>query len=210
MTDRPVPPPDQVKAPSEWSLLLSSITALSRVLQVFSISRLIVYAPSRLQATLRELYVLAWVVTLVAWLVRGPSLPMWVAIATTYRIVDILNYRLYFIFYKSIVRPWRTQGMRRSLTYAIINVVEIVVAFAILYLRSKSIGQVGGGVIGSSIDAVYFSATTMMTVGYGDFVPISELGRILVLCQFGCMALFLLLMLPLVLSAFSSLVKGEL
>jgi len=91
----------------------------------------------------------------------------------------------------------------------ILNFAELVVAFGILYLQSGSIKGPDAVLLTCPLDALYFSATTMLTVGYGDFTPCSHFGRLLVLGQFVCVGLFVLLMLPLILSAFSPSVNSN-
>ena len=81
--------------------------------------------------------------------------------------------------------------------------VAIVTSFARMYLAS-------GGVIDSNIserrllddnwDAIYFSAVTFATLGFGDFVPVTRGARMLVVWQLATTILFLLGILPLLVS----------
>ncbi len=55
----------------------------------------------------------------------------------------------------------------------------------------------------SRLDAAYFSAVTLMTVGYGDFVPVAPAAKRLVLWEFLTGVLVLLTVLPMLVSRFA-------
>jgi Ion channel len=74
-----------------------------------------------------------------------------------------------------------------------------------LYLHFGAIRNQEGKIVTSWVDALYFSSTTMLTVGFGDLTPLAHSGRLLILFQYASLIVFLLLMLPLVLSVFSDL-----
>jgi len=89
---------------------------------------------------------------------------------------------------------------------AVVNFYEVVVGFAILY---GSCGRVTGtssnlGVFQGSLTAFYFSLITMTTVGFGDFIPVTRLGRGLVIAQITTTIVFVLFLLPALVSVFSS------
>jgi len=52
--------------------------------------------------------------------------------------------------------------------------------------------------------ALYFSLVTMTTVGYGDYVPAGHVGRTLAALQLTTVVLFLVFLLPALVSAFSA------
>ncbi|HAK89103.1 MAG TPA: hypothetical protein DHV16_10270 [Nitrospiraceae bacterium] len=55
-----------------------------------------------------------------------------------------------------------------------------MIGFAALYLYTGAIGDACKVPIRKPLDAVYFSSVTITTLGYGDFTPIKETGKILV------------------------------
>lgn len=153
-----------------------------------------------------DLYVLVWAVALTLTLVYAHKMPASVGIAVAaYRLVDIVNYRLFFLLVKSQERPWTVDILRRSVAIALINFYEIVIAFAILYIMTGSVTGPGPNapLLASRLDAFYFSLVTMATVGYGDFVPRDETGRLLVAIQISTVILFVLFLLPALVSVFS-------
>jgi hypothetical protein len=194
----------QAESISQRGFLLESISLLARGAQYLSISQLINFAPKNLSNLLHESYIAVWLASLAWALGSSKSAFGWAAIAAAYRIIDILSYRMSFMLHKSRTRPWSDLRMRHTLVYATLNLSELIISFAILYAHTQSIRGPSGLPMRNPIDCLYFSSTIMMTVGSGDFVPASTLGRELVLCQYFSMLVFLLLIFPLVLSAFSS------
>jgi len=201
---RHLPETGRAEATSQRGFLLESISLFARGVQYLSISQLINLAPKNLTSFLHELYITSWLAVLAWALGSGKSALAWAAIAAAYRIIDIITWRIYFVLHRSRTRPWSDSRMRHTLIYAALNFFELIISFAILYAHTQSIKGPDGFPMRNPIDSLYFSSTTMMTVGSSDFVPASTLGRELVLCQYFSMLIFLLLIFPLVLSAFSS------
>jgi hypothetical protein len=124
-----------------------------------------------------------------------------IAFLPTFRIVDIVSYRLYFLFHKSVWKRWQPRYARRSLGIAFANLYEVVVAYAILFLLT---GQVCNGnvLLKTGLDAAYFSLVTITTVGYGDFVATRSLSRILVMGELVTGLLLLIIIVPALVSLF--------
>ena len=157
-----------------------------------------------------DVYVLVWVALVTSLLAFGAFAPITVTIAIAiYRLVDIVNYRIFFILVKSQERPWTADILRRSVLVVLLNFYECVVCFALLYLRTQSVQNSGGVTLDSPLTAFYYSLVTMMTLGYGDYIPSSALGRVLVIWQLATMIVFLIFLLPALMSVFSGhLSKG--
>jgi hypothetical protein len=153
-----------------------------------------------------DVYVITWAVLLSICLFSG-SIPRAVTIGVAiYRIFDIVSYRIFFLLVKSEVRPWTADTLRRSLVIVLVNFFEIVAAFAILYLTTASIASSANPqvLIGSVGVAFYYSLITISSVGYGDYVPVNAVGRALAMSEVTTMLLFLIYLLPALISTFSS------
>lgn len=107
-----------------------------------------------------------------------------------------------FIITRSIVifikgsRKTRSQGLKESsfsleIFYTLLIVYSIVITgFALIYFVLSFEGIVlveygeleDPGVIGSLIHSFYFSGVTLLTIGYGDIVPIG-IGRLIALIE---------------------------
>ena len=59
------------------------------------------------------------------------------------------------------------------------NVIIISLLFGIIYSSLEP----GHFDFKSMLDPFYFSFTTMSTVGYGDYIPKTNLAKVLVMCQ---------------------------
>ncbi|WP_338055517.1 potassium channel family protein [Shimia biformata] len=66
---------------------------------------------------------------------------------------------------KAIYRSWNVPHFRAGLTLAVL----ILLSGTIFYVRVEG---------WTWIDALYFSAATMSTVGYGDLAPQTDIGKI--------------------------------
>ena len=80
----------------------------------------------------------------------------------------------------------------RHFTLLILVYITVILSFSILYIGLELMGfrvlkegdyGVGGGNMGHLVeDIIYFSAVTLLSVGYGDLVPIG-IGRIIAIIQ---------------------------
>jgi len=153
-----------------------------------------------------DVYVLVFALMLTTTLfVPNPFWFFGVAIAV-YRVVDIVTYRLYFLLVKSQARPWTTATLRRSLVIVVVNFYETIVGYAILYL---SVGHIVATSTSlqpklSAKTAFYYSTVTAVTLGYGDYVPSDDFSRMLVVSQLFCTILFIIFIIPALVSLFSA------
>jgi hypothetical protein len=96
-------------------------------------------------------------------------------LAPAYTIGEVFLFLLSVVVLRDL---WREPySYSRSLVLALLNFVEAILGFALIYLRFEAL--VGAT---TALDAVYFSAVTATTVGYGDVFPTPE-GRIIVMLQ---------------------------
>jgi voltage-gated potassium channel Kch len=89
-----------------------------------------------------------------------------------YRIFDILQTTLNVNLFAPLRRhakPHYVASLARMVLLAIWNFLEIMICFAALYYSNRTSFRpqlVNPG------DAIYFSAITQLTIGYGDFLPL--------------------------------------
>jgi hypothetical protein len=93
---------------------------------------------------------------------------------------------------------------RRWIIMAPIGLIPVILAFAILYLfYGRCFGPLP---ILEPLQAVYFSMVTLTTLGYGDYHPVNDVGRSLVVAELWFFILFLAIRLPIAVSVLR--VKG--
>lgn len=84
------------------------------------------------------------------------------------------------IFHK-IFLPEHDYGKmaNRSIILLLFNFAEVIASFGVIY----SVGNYFNQPIQSWVDALYFSLVTGVTIGYGDFYPINQEGKVMVMMQ---------------------------
>ena len=201
------------RKPRRHTLIEKLVCTVAILFSFLSVSRLkaVFKQGSPASHLFMDVYVLFWATLLSCTLFFGAALPRRLVIfVAIYRLVDIIDYRILFLFVKSQERPWTSDLLRRSVAIVLLNFFEAVVAFAILCLRTGASFQssVGNGVT-DPWTALYFSFVTMLTVGYGDIVPASVLARGIVICQLTTTVLFIIVLVPALVSVFSPALKGQ-
>ena len=94
-----------------------------------------------------------------------------------YFLVDIVQHLMGLIFLSNVYTFF--PSLEKNVAHLALNVIEIVLAFAVLYLHFHAVGTHG---VASTdpVSLLYFSMVTFATVGYGDIGPITTLGRAMV------------------------------
>lgn len=159
-----------------------------------------------------DLYVLLFAFLVTTTLFLPNHLGRLGVIIAVYRILDIVTYRIYFLLVKSQDRPWSPDVLRRSLAIAVINFCETVVAYAIVYSFSGRIVASTTAILQHSFSpttALYYSAVTATTLGYGDYVPSDDLSRMIVVSQLFTTIVFLIFVIPALVSTFSSRTSND-
>jgi len=120
-----------------------------------------------------ERYLSTWIALeflLLAALAAGLAIPSGVAGALAIiRIVDILQAVVNLMVFDQLRTPQTLiiSSAVRTLVLSMINYLELIVCFAILYLSLPT--QLAGAK--GWTDALYFSVVTQLTIGYGDVTP---------------------------------------
>jgi len=94
----------------------------------------------------------------------------------------LYNYRIPVLF----SMPWDSEPLwlGGTIFYAVVSFWYTVYGFALAYIFASAVGKPSFNVgrLGL-LSGMYFSLTTIATVGFGDIVPTSSLARLLVMCE---------------------------
>jgi hypothetical protein len=85
----------------------------------------------------------------------------------------------------------RPRSYRRSMLLLFFNYIEIVFSFGVIYARGEYLNKS----FTHWFDSIYFSFITSATIGYGDFYPITAMGKFLVSLQSVIFLVFVVLFL---------------
>jgi voltage-gated potassium channel Kch len=151
-----------------------------------------------------EVYVVAKLLVLLFILFYWGANHLTSFVVTTVLLVELSLYLFGVIFLHKYWGP--LTSIERSIFLMIINFIEIVVGFSIIYLNIGGI-CIGEEVISSPIDALYFSVVTITTLGYGEILPKTEAGKIAVMLQVCLAVLFFAVMLGSIVGKFASEIK---
>lgn len=100
----------------------------------------------------------------------------WLYIFNIYLLIETFLY----IFHKIFLPEYDYNKIaNRSIILLFCNFIEVIASFGVIYAAGNYLNQP----IQSWIDALYFSSITGATIGYGDFHPVNEQGKILVMIQ---------------------------
>jgi hypothetical protein len=143
--------------------------------------------------------VLAW--TLLTTLVlliptlRGGWIPSVLALSFAwFRLIDTISQKAMEILVHSM-RPPLLAGIQRGVVLGALNLYEIIAAYAIIYLLTGGVAKNGEQLV-TATSALYFSVVTTFTVGYGDFVPMTDTARQIVMSEIAGVAVFILAWFP--------------
>ena len=157
-----------------------------------------------------DFYVLAWVVLLSAFLFAGRPAPWLVVALAAYRVVEIVTYHFAILLVDSQVETYRLISVRRSFVFAIMNLYEIVAAYALIYLVAGNIVQITTGTsLSSGTSALYYSVVTMATLGYGEFYPADDPSRAIVMVQLMTGVLFFVGIVPILAANLAPSLTGQ-
>lgn len=198
--------------PKEHTLLEKIIISVPLLARAASLSNFVAFfrRGSKPAYLYIELYVVWWILILFVLLYTVKLLPTTIALVAAYRVVDIITYQLCILLVDSQDPKWRLASVRRSYITTMINFAEIVLAFAILYLAYGHIMYDKSGIqVTDELTAVYFSLVTMVTLGYGEFIPMDAKSRIIVIAHIATIVIFLFAIIPAFVSNMASQLGGR-
>jgi len=108
---------------------------------------------------------------------------LWAAVAVV-ALLDLYTSLSSMVFLQHFHTGRTSHG--RSLILLAVNFTETLLAFAVLYGFSQSVGNPMQGDTAPVTDPftlLYFSCVTAASVGYGDFLPTTHAGRMIALAQ---------------------------
>jgi len=132
-----------------------------------------------------ELAVIAWLLilaVLLRWSLIGSG--CFATIIMLYLLLGSINYPLCIIFIDRYSLKWKPQSFNRLIMLLFVNYLQIIVAFAYLYLNTATVViSKCGNAIARPLDALYFSLVTITTLGYGDMQPLDAWAKCLVILE---------------------------
>jgi len=110
-------------------------------------------------------------------------------IISSYLLLETICYVSSLIFVADMfVKP---RSYRRNILMLFLNYMEISLCFAVVYAGLHLLGNAPASIF----DYIYFSVVTSTTIGYGDFHPITGLGKLVVCIQAVMVVAFIVLFL---------------
>lgn len=100
-----------------------------------------------------------------------------VLILVLWLMIETILYVPTLIFASDIIA--RPSSYRRSMLLLFFNYFEIILAYAVIYGHGNYLNHP----FTTWYDPIYFSFTTLATIGFGDFVPVTGTGKLLVCTQ---------------------------
>jgi hypothetical protein len=128
-----------------------------------------------------EMWVIAKLALPIAFLATGIASNIVVFFLVWYLFLETVLYLMNLMFLTDVYA--RPASAKRSILTLIMNYLEITLDFACIYFFLSSNDQGFFNVHVGRVDIVYFSFVTSATVGYGDILVMTVLGKTLVVSQ---------------------------
>jgi hypothetical protein len=101
--------------------------------------------------------------------------PIWIRRVLLYLVYEIVSWTIFDVFFEG--RIIELQGRRsnfRGFIWASYSYVVVSWIYGLYYWRSGLIVDTSGKVLPNFYSGIYFSLTTITTVGYGDYSPVKD------------------------------------
>jgi hypothetical protein len=168
-----------------------------------------VFKTERSWSNWADAYVISWLLALLGGLngfLPAGSFPRIAATIAGWRIIDIVSYQLNTVLIESQREGCRLASLERAFLFAIVNFIELVTAFAVIYMTVGVIctNATSPEPILSASSLWYYSLVTMATLGYGEFIPGDANSRLIVDLQIMAQVVFALAVIPIVVGGFTN------
>ncbi|WP_051189700.1 potassium channel family protein [Daejeonella oryzae] len=110
----------------------------------------------------------------------------WLFVINIYLLIETFLYIFHKIFLPEH-NHYKTHN--RSLILLFFNFIEVIASFGVVYAAGNYLNRP----VDNWADALYFSFITGATIGYGDYHPVNEAGKLLVMLQIISTLSFLIL-----------------
>ncbi len=124
-----------------------------------------------------ELFVLAKTAFPLVVLHQGWQAHAWVVALAGWLMLETILYIPTLIFASDVFATPRSY--RRATILLFLNYLEVVFTFAVIYSSGPHLNRP----LTHWTEAVYFSIVSSSTIGFGDFYPVTTVGRVLVMLQ---------------------------
>jgi hypothetical protein len=121
-----------------------------------------------------EFYVLFKTILPLLLLTSGLYKHTWAVILVVYLLAETILYVSSLIFVSDIFM--KPRSYRRNILMLFLNYLEITLSFAVIYAGMNLLK----GSANSVMDYIYFSFVTSATIGYGDYHPTMNFGKVMV------------------------------
>jgi len=171
--------------PPTWFMrLLMAFLILIRLLSICQYIK-IFWTDKEKQNDIVDIYKCISLIGLVVLLLYFPTTTVALVI-TIYLLSDMYVVTLGVILVDRYDPEHTIRSPERSAVLLFLGYLEVIIGFAILYLYSNSLVfnlNENHQPVTLAKDALYFSTVTITTLGYGDILPISDIGKNLVIIE---------------------------
>ncbi len=127
-----------------------------------------------------ELYILIQVISLFIFLFNNENFQKWfIYLVCGYWCLEIFAYPLWAIFGN---KENTNSSLKRKIILTFVDYISLILIFANFYLTCGEVLK-NKSMLEGSLQSIYFSSVTGLTIGYGDFTPSGKIAQALVVIQ---------------------------
>lgn len=138
-----------------------------------------------LPSFIKEIYILLWLIYdfYILFIFESISVQHYPLLIffTSFQIVQVVYSCLYYNFFRSAFKvEAKVHNFDRSIVLILFNYFEIAMLYSILFMINESAFNTNNNTLDHWYDALYFSISTITTLGYGDVYPNGMNSKLLV------------------------------